>query len=255
LDSFAGNIEVPQSIHKYLYAHANPINNVDPSGQSILSVLGGLGLFVTAPEDITAGSFVASYAVSLALANWQLFYGLPVAKELRRFASAVLPFSPRISDQVSAAAKNIEISLGIKAFMVGLSPAAMAISPTGTLAYTLFQMHQLVSNLRYANQLLMDGLNASTAGGISLKANADLSYLRISKNILLYNYFPQSDIAAATNILNAISAARNPVAIKGALTSIVANANKIAANAHYWANSVAFEVTGRGFRIKIQKFF
>jgi len=32
MDPFAGNRSDPQSLHKYLYCHANPINNVDPTG-------------------------------------------------------------------------------------------------------------------------------------------------------------------------------------------------------------------------------
>ncbi len=33
-DPFQGNNQDPQSLHKYLYCHANPINGVDPSGLS-----------------------------------------------------------------------------------------------------------------------------------------------------------------------------------------------------------------------------
>ncbi len=33
LDPYAGNNEDPQSLHKYLYCHANPINGIDPSGR------------------------------------------------------------------------------------------------------------------------------------------------------------------------------------------------------------------------------
>jgi len=32
-DPFAGNNQDPQSLHKYLYCHANPVNGVDPTGQ------------------------------------------------------------------------------------------------------------------------------------------------------------------------------------------------------------------------------
>ena len=32
MDPFAGNNLDPQSLHKYLYAHDNPVNNADPSG-------------------------------------------------------------------------------------------------------------------------------------------------------------------------------------------------------------------------------
>ena len=39
MDDFAGSSHDPQSLHKYLYSHANPINNIDPSGLLILSLV------------------------------------------------------------------------------------------------------------------------------------------------------------------------------------------------------------------------
>ncbi|MFA7485542.1 MAG: RHS repeat-associated core domain-containing protein, partial [Phycisphaerae bacterium] len=33
VDPYAGNLHDPQSLHKYLYCHANPINAIDPSGK------------------------------------------------------------------------------------------------------------------------------------------------------------------------------------------------------------------------------
>jgi RHS repeat-associated protein len=32
LDPFAGNFRDPQSLHKYLYTHGDPVNGSDPSG-------------------------------------------------------------------------------------------------------------------------------------------------------------------------------------------------------------------------------
>ncbi len=40
IDPFAGNNRDPQSLHKYLYAHSNPINRIDPTGQLSLSLPG-----------------------------------------------------------------------------------------------------------------------------------------------------------------------------------------------------------------------
>ncbi len=41
LDPFAGNQYDPQSLHKYLYTHANPIMGTDPSGLfTVIEVLG-----------------------------------------------------------------------------------------------------------------------------------------------------------------------------------------------------------------------
>jgi RHS repeat-associated protein len=43
MDSFEGRIRDPQSLHKYLYANANPINQLDPSGHiSIPSLVAGI---------------------------------------------------------------------------------------------------------------------------------------------------------------------------------------------------------------------
>jgi len=41
-DPFPGNNQDPQSLHKYLYCHANPVNGIDPSGNefSLLSITG-----------------------------------------------------------------------------------------------------------------------------------------------------------------------------------------------------------------------
>jgi len=35
LDPFAGNFEDPQSLHKYLYTHGDPVNGIDPSGEFV----------------------------------------------------------------------------------------------------------------------------------------------------------------------------------------------------------------------------
>ncbi|MFV1967988.1 MAG: RHS repeat domain-containing protein [Pirellulaceae bacterium] len=39
LDPFSGNMQDPQSLHKYLYVHGDPVNAADPSG---LRSLGGM---------------------------------------------------------------------------------------------------------------------------------------------------------------------------------------------------------------------
>jgi RHS repeat-associated protein len=41
-DPFAGNTQDPQSLHKYLYCHANPINGIDPSGRFFITDLIGV---------------------------------------------------------------------------------------------------------------------------------------------------------------------------------------------------------------------
>ncbi len=42
VDPYSGSRQDPQSLHKYLYSHANPINNIDPSGMMDFSLTGML---------------------------------------------------------------------------------------------------------------------------------------------------------------------------------------------------------------------
>jgi len=63
MDPFAGNNQDPQSLHKYLYAHCNPINGVDPTGMEfslsgVLSVIQIIGtvMSVAMPSLITLGA-------------------------------------------------------------------------------------------------------------------------------------------------------------------------------------------------------
>jgi RHS repeat-associated protein len=53
IDEFAGNNQDPQSLHKYLYAHCNPIDNIDPGGQfamvgTFLNILNVASIIATA---------------------------------------------------------------------------------------------------------------------------------------------------------------------------------------------------------------
>jgi len=70
-DPFAGNLQDPQSLHKYLHAHNNPINGIDPSGNfftmagaisamSIQTIMGGVVLGSVADAAFRAKSKLAS---------------------------------------------------------------------------------------------------------------------------------------------------------------------------------------------------
>jgi len=84
-DDFAGNNQDPQSLHKYLYAHCNPVNSIDPTGQFTLSGLlvnisirvmlfwmsygGAILTGLTYAAYATAAIFAAS-SISLLLIEW-----------------------------------------------------------------------------------------------------------------------------------------------------------------------------------------
>jgi len=60
LDPFAGNVLDPQSLHKYLYAHGDPVLGLDPSGLSLLS---GLSISVGARLSMAASKISAALVI------------------------------------------------------------------------------------------------------------------------------------------------------------------------------------------------
>ncbi len=52
LDPFFGNLQDPQSLHKYAYVHGDPVQGVDPSGE-LLGLIGGLlgGMFARSQKN------------------------------------------------------------------------------------------------------------------------------------------------------------------------------------------------------------
>jgi RHS repeat-associated protein len=65
-DPFQGNIFEPLSLHRYLYANANPVNYIDPSGENpILLVIAGIVGLVVLITTLAAQNSLSSNANSL----------------------------------------------------------------------------------------------------------------------------------------------------------------------------------------------
>ena len=69
LDPFFGNLSDPQSLHKYLYVHADPVNGVDPSGMMI----GGIGGFAMAMGGRLMGAASSASAIFAAAPEFYTF--------------------------------------------------------------------------------------------------------------------------------------------------------------------------------------
>ncbi len=57
LDPFFGNLSDPQSFHKYLYTHADPVNGIDPSGMMSVGMACSIGIGISL-STVSAGVFI-----------------------------------------------------------------------------------------------------------------------------------------------------------------------------------------------------
>jgi RHS repeat-associated protein len=70
-DTFEGNPQTPLSLHKYLYANADPVNMRDPSGrEGLVDVLAAVGIFgviqaISAPSTAIVEIRPSSYEITL----------------------------------------------------------------------------------------------------------------------------------------------------------------------------------------------
>jgi RHS repeat-associated protein len=94
LDPFFGNLNDPQSIHKYAYTHNDPVNNIDPSGKFVaiaIGVLSGIALSSylntqKSAKDLSTGALIlrglatVGFGVSAYFGTYMLYgiygYGL-----------------------------------------------------------------------------------------------------------------------------------------------------------------------------------
>jgi RHS repeat-associated protein len=71
LDTFEGQQTDPLSLHKYLYAAANPVNNIDPSGHNFISTMSAAALQFSL-QTINAVSRIGPVSYRLGYTVWRI---------------------------------------------------------------------------------------------------------------------------------------------------------------------------------------
>lgn len=77
IDPYSGNNQDPQSLHKYLYVHNNPVNSVDPSGMYSIGEMVCVAGIIGSISAIVAGEVVrikGGTEQQIAKAQWKWFW-------------------------------------------------------------------------------------------------------------------------------------------------------------------------------------
>jgi hypothetical protein len=94
LDPFFGNLNDPQSLHKYLYAHADPVNGIDPNGLfSLGCFVGNLGSMQMTISMVNAGT----RAISLVYRVVDAYQKISTIIDLAQTASRIMMPASRTS--------------------------------------------------------------------------------------------------------------------------------------------------------------
>ena len=74
MDTYEGRLGEPQTLHKYLYAHSNPVSNIDPSGNVSLSEANATAFVQQSLSSaLTIGRLFYAYQRALAVVDTILF--------------------------------------------------------------------------------------------------------------------------------------------------------------------------------------
>ncbi len=106
MDSYEGSSSDPVSLHKYLYAHADPVNGLDPSGNSLVETIAGQTLAVRMQLSLIVPSIAAGGAVIGRVWN-------ALGAATQNAASAVLQQLPKINVEPSVRTGKHIIDFGL----------------------------------------------------------------------------------------------------------------------------------------------
>jgi RHS repeat-associated protein len=151
-DPFAGNMQDPQSLHKYLYCHANPINNIDPSG--LFSLIGTI-------SAITIGLTVMSLAMPVLGAAYLSMRGDLSFIQVIRHLGSLDTWAAAAGSLIVGAGFAVGINTVISRFAVklGVTAAKKLVSVVGL----LFAITGLVQSARMTWNMVTGQLPAAHA--------------------------------------------------------------------------------------------
>ncbi|MDA3875350.1 MAG: RHS repeat-associated core domain-containing protein, partial [Kiritimatiellae bacterium] len=127
MDPFEGFRRDPQSLHKYLYAHANPVMYMDPSGNfsivetSITSMTRG-----QLAKYIGRVSIATGFSVVATVQRYKILY--PLANRLVAISNELNSLNPELANSLRKSAQGIYAQIGMGANAGGVVTTFMVAS-------------------------------------------------------------------------------------------------------------------------------
>jgi type VI secretion system secreted protein VgrG len=102
MDKFEGARRITLSLNKYIYANADPVNNIDPSGYSMLSGIMSFSMPMITFSVSRVGIIMAVRVISATIAIIYISYELYLAVAEEEFSGPIYALTPEQAAQKQA---------------------------------------------------------------------------------------------------------------------------------------------------------
>ena len=149
VDPFEGDNYDPQSLHKYAYAHSDPVNNVDPSGKMIIGVIAVMAI------QMSINTWVAGTVINWA-SGGALFSGLRLVIDFLQETDTWITAVTNVYMAMVSVLTNLT-DLGI---MLGMILADIL---TGGISGIFCNIYSAINSAAKAAGLLNDALDSNAS--------------------------------------------------------------------------------------------
>ncbi|NLF30346.1 MAG: RHS repeat-associated core domain-containing protein, partial [Planctomycetes bacterium] len=213
VDPHSGDLETPQSLHKYLYCGGDPVNNIDPNGEffSLFDVLGGLAghlkNIATAGMATSVGQWMTRAIVASVLSGGlfaaQTAYLMPLASALDGLAQEVTHFSASRASFILEVAYGLRKSVAEAGFFWGASKYTV-IFPVIHYSIVGARAAKGIYGVMHAYNAVKEAVTLEyTNGGVVMGAELDIDFWRIAESLARLKLDPAEDVRTATSLLKA----------------------------------------------------
>lgn len=262
MDNFEGFQAEPMSLHKYLYAHANPVMGLDPSGNAVLTEFvysSGVAALIQSVAAFGSSALIGTViqAQTLAISKPLINVFHLLSTELIYFSSTGAGILADASDSLMQLISLKNVYLKGIAFPASIAAFSFSLPPPFNLLSGAIAGLRLIDSIKAVyliNMMAYGALNFETEK-ISVTTEADFHTIKSISKLVLGLRSPANDLLPAVEMLKSLRKKSFKTAIKnmGHLVNNFSYYGKVSAGFNFFPANSSFKISGSNGTIRINK--